>query len=73
MHPSTKLFHQHLRTYIIKKQVGLISYRLKLSLSIKRLHLVFYVIKLTAAAEDLILEQYAPSLLDSIIVNREKE
>jgi len=51
-HSSTRLFYWCLRSYIVKKQVGPISYRLKLFLSIRRLHPVFHVVKLTAATED---------------------
>jgi len=51
-YPSAKLFHCYLEPYAIEKQVGSISYRLKLSLFIRRLYSVFHIIKLTAATED---------------------
>ena len=53
----------------MEKQVGLMSYRLKLLLSMKKLYLVFSIVKLTTVFEDLILDQCALFLLDSVIVN----
>ena len=51
----------------------MISYRLKLLMFIRRLYLVFNVVKLTTIFEDLIPGSRIPLLLDSIVINREKE
>ena len=56
----------------MEKQVGLMSYRLKLLLSMKKLYLVFSIVKLTTVFEDLILDQCALFLLDSVIVNNKE-
>jgi len=50
----------------------MISYRLKLLMFIRRLYLVFNVVKLTTIFEDLIPGSHTPLLLDSIVINREK-
>ena len=54
----------------MEKKVGLMSYRLKLSLSIKRLYLVFYIVKLTITSKDPIPGQYTLLLSDSIVVDQ---
>ena len=51
---SVKLVYWHLGLYIVKKQV-LISYRLKLSLFMRRLYSVFNIVKFTNTSEDPIL------------------
>ena len=51
---SVKLVYWHLDLYIVEKQV-LISYRLKLSLFIRRLYSVFNIVKLTNTSENPIL------------------
>jgi len=49
------------------------SYRLKISLSIKRLYLVFYIVKLTITSEDPIPGQYTLLLPDSIVVDQKEK
>ena len=53
--------------------MSLILYRLKLPSFIRRLHSVLNVVKLTTTPKDFISDQYALSLLDFIIINREKK
>ena len=72
MYLSAKLSYYHLRLYTVEKWVGLISYMLKLPLSMKRLHLVFHIVKLTTIAEVPILGWCTLLLLDPVVVN-EKE
>ena len=48
-------------------------YRLKLSLFIKKLYLVFNIVKLTTVLKNLILDQYILPLLVFIIIDKEKE
>ena len=55
IHLSAKLSYYYLEPYNVEKKVGLMSYRLKLPLSIRRLYLAFHIIKLMAAAKNLIL------------------
>src|SRR3981189_1239974 len=50
--PSVKLAHRRLGPYPIDVCVGHGAYRLKLPLSLSRLHLVFPIVKLTLAAPD---------------------
>ena len=39
----------------------------------RKLYLIFNVVKLTTTSKDLILEQWASPLLDSVIIDREEE
>jgi len=50
--PSRKLSHRHLGPFVIERKVGNSAYRLHLPLSMKRLHPVFNVVKLTPAPTD---------------------
>ena len=50
--PSMKLSHCHLGPYRVKCSVGRFAYRLTLSHSMRRLHPVFNVVKLTPAPPD---------------------
>lgn len=70
---STKLSHCYLRPYIIEKQVGFISYYFKLFFTLQKLYLVFSVVKLSATSNDLISRRYSNTLLNSVIINREKK
>jgi len=70
---SAKLSYYHLGLYTVEKWVGLISYMLKLPLSMKKLHLVFHIVKLTTIAEVPIPEWCTLSLLDPVVVNREEK
>jgi len=72
-HPSLKLSHHRLEPFEIEHQVGLLAYHLKLFHGMRQLHLVFNIIKLSTALEDLILgrKPQVPPL--PIVVNREEE
>jgi hypothetical protein len=50
--PSRKLSHRRLGPFPIVEHVGNNAYRLQLPLSMKRLHPVFNVVKLTMAPDD---------------------
>jgi len=50
--PSPKLSHHRLGPFKIERQVGPLAYRLKLPHRLRQLHLVFNVVKLSAAPND---------------------
>src|SRR6266568_8077188 len=50
--PSKKLSHRHLGPFPVERHVGTNTYHLTLPPSMKRLHLVFNVVKLTPAPAD---------------------
>ena len=50
--PSLKLSHHRLGPFEVERQVGLSAYRLKLPHGLRQLHLVFNVVKLSAALDD---------------------
>jgi transposase InsO family protein len=50
--PSNKLSHRYLGPFPIEEKIGKNAYRLKLPLSMKRLHPVFNVVKLVPAPDD---------------------
>ena len=50
--PSKKLSHRRLGPYPVDRRVGKYAYRLTLPLSMRRLHPVFNIVKLTLAPED---------------------
>jgi transposase InsO family protein len=58
--PSRKLSHRNLGPFPIVRKVGNNAYRLKLPASMKRLHPVFNVIKLTTAPVDPITSRHVP-------------
>jgi len=70
---SLKLLHRRLGPFEIESQVGPSAYCLKLPHGMRQLHLVFNIVKLSAALEDLILERklQAPPL--PIVIDREEE
>lgn len=68
-----KLFYCYLSSYIVEKRVGPILYHLKLPLILQRLYSVFNIVKLTATSKYSISNKYYNSLLDFIIINKEKE
>ena len=70
---SLKLSYCCLRLFVVECQVGPLAYHLKLLYAMKKLHLVFNVVKLSVALNNPILEQRSEPLLLPIIVNREKE
>jgi len=57
----------------VKKQVGPISYHLKLLPALQQLHPVFYVVKLITISEDSIPRRCSEQLPDPIIIDRKKE
>lgn len=61
IHSLAKLLYQYCESYIVEKQVEFIAYQLKLLLSLRRLHLVFNIIKLTITATDSISSRYIKS------------
>jgi len=71
--PSPKLSHRRLGPFEIKRQVGLLAYRLRLPHGLRQLHLVFNVVKLSAAPDDPIPGRKPQALLLPIIVNGEPE
>jgi len=73
MRPLAKLSHHCLGPFEIDKRVGPSAYRLKLPLSMRRLHLVFNVIKLTTVPEDLIPGRRADPPPPPVIVDREEQ
>jgi len=52
--PSQKLSHRRLGPFVVERQIGPMAYRLKLLHWMKQLHLVFNVVKLTLAPDNLI-------------------
>jgi len=70
---SPKLSHRRLGPFEIEHQVGLLAYRLKLPHGLRQLHLVFNVVKLSAAPDDPIPGRKPPALPPPIVVNREPE
>jgi len=72
-YPSAKLSHRHLRPYIVEKQVGILAYYLKLLLSIKRLYLVFSMVKLIATPKDLILSKCLLSSSNPILIDGQEK
>jgi len=71
--PSPKLSHRRLGLFEIEHQVGPLAYQLKLPLGLRQLHLVFNVVKLSTAPDDLIpgRKPRAPSL--PVVVDGELE
>ena len=53
--PSKKLSHHHLGPYPVKRHVGKYAYHLVLPPPMRRLHLVFNVMKLSPAPDDAII------------------
>ena len=71
--PSRKLSHRHLGPFPIEQKVGNGAYRLKLPLSMKRIHPVFNVVKLTPAPIDPIAGRWiAPPPLPEIVDGEEE-
>ena len=71
--PSPKLSHRRLGPFEIERQVGPSAYRLKLPHGLRQLHLVFNVVKLSAALDDPIPGRKPQAPLPPIIVDREPE
>jgi len=71
--PSPKLSHRRLGPFKVERQVGPSAYRLKLPHGMRLLHLVFNVVKLSAAPEDLIPERKLQAPPPPIVVDGEPE
>jgi transposase InsO family protein len=71
--PSKKLSHRHLGPFMIERKVGNNAYRLQLPQSMKRLHPVFNVVKLTPALPDPIDGRHLPPPPLPEIIDGEEE
>ena len=71
--PSLKLSHRNLGPFAIERRIGKNAYRLRLPHSMKRLHPVFNVVKLTPAPPDPIPGRHAQPPPPPVIVGGEKE
>jgi hypothetical protein len=71
--PSKKLSHKRLGPFIIEKKVGNSAYRLRLPLSMSRLHPVFNVVKLTPGPDDPIPSRRIPPPPPPEIIDGEEE
>jgi len=71
--PSPKLSYRRLGPFKIERQIGLLAYCLKLPHGMRQLHLVFNVVKLSAAPEDLIPKRKLQALSPPIVVDGEPE
>jgi hypothetical protein len=71
--PSRKLSHRRLGPYPVERRVGKYAYRLTLPFSMRRLHPVFNVVKLTPAPDDPILGRRQPVPPPPELVDGEEE
>jgi len=71
--PSPKLSHCRLGPFEVERQVGPLAYRLKLPHGLRQLHLVFNVVKLSAALDDLIPERKPQAPPPPIVIDGEPE
>ncbi len=71
--PSKKLSHRRLGPFPVERQVRTNAYRLTLPPSMKRLHLVFNVVKLTPAPADPILSRHRPPPPPPELIDGEEE
>ena len=70
---SPKLLHCCLGSFIVEQQVGSLAYCLKLSHTIKKLHFIFNIVKLSVALDNLIPRRKPRPLPLPIVINGEKE
>ena len=73
MCPLQKLLHQWLGPFVVEQRIRPIAYHLKLPHQMKQLHLVFNIVKLTPALNDLITGWKMEDHLLPIVINREVE
>ena len=73
MHPSQKLSHRQLGPFVVERRIGPMAYCLRLPLRIKQLYLVFNIVKLTPALDDLIAGQKMKDYPLPIIIDGEAE
>src|ERR1700689_5065038 len=71
--PSKKFAHRRLGPYTIEHKVGTHAYKLHLPISLRRLHPVFNVIKLTPAPKDPISRRIAPPPPPPELIKEEEE
>ena len=71
--PSQKLSHQRLGPFTVERKVGNGAYRLHLPLSMRRIHPVFNVVKLTLAPDDPIPGRRMPPPPPPEIIDGEEE
>jgi len=71
--PSKKLAHRRLGPYPVEKRIGKYAYRLTLPFSMRRLHPVFNVVKLTPAPADPIVGRRQPAPPPPELVDGEEE
>jgi len=71
--PSKKLSHKYLGPFPIERRVGPLAYRLRLPHSMKRIHPVFHVIKLSPAITDPIAGQCRKPPPPPVVVHNEEE
>jgi len=72
-HPSPKLSHHRLGPFEIERQVGPLAYQLKLPHGLRQLHLVFNMVKLSAAPDDPIPGRKPQAPPPPIVVDGEPE
>ena len=70
---SPKLSYRRLEPFKVECQIGPLAYHLKLSYGMRQLHLVFNIVKLSAALEDPIPGRKPQALLPPIVIDREPE
>ena len=71
--PSRKLSHRRLGPFTVERKIGNGAYQLQLPLSMKRIHPVFNVVKLTPAPDDPILGRRMPPPPPPEIIDGEEE
>ena len=71
--PSLKLLHCCLRPFIVEQQVGSLAYHLKLSHTMKKLHSMFNIVKLSAALDNLISRRKPRPLPLPVVIDKEKK
>ena len=71
--PSWKLSHRRLGPFTVERKIGNGAYWLWLPLSMKQIHPVFTVVKLTLAMDDPIIGRQIPPPLSPEIIDREEE
>jgi hypothetical protein len=71
--PSWKLSHRRLGPFPVENQVSCNAYRLQLPFPMRRLHLVFNIVKLTTAPPDLIPRRHPQPPLPPEVIDGEDE
>ena len=71
--PSQKLSHQRLGPFVVERRIRPMAYHLRLLHQMKQLHLVFNVVKLTLAPDNLITGWKIEDYPLPIVIDREVE